>query len=124
MPDKSYKIIEVVGVSTESIQQAVRNAIKKASETLRNLDWFEVAEIPRRDRQEGGADFPGDGRRGPCQPALDAAVWRIRYPHRPGGRCAFRSLVTLPCFTRSLRSRSSLSGATMLFTVRTREDWS
>lgn len=63
-------------------------------------------------------------RRGPCQPALDAAVWRIRYPHRPGGRCAFRSLVTLPCFTRSLRSRSSLSGATMLFTVRTREDWS
>lgn len=45
MPEKTYKIIEVVGVSTESIQQAVRNALKKASETLRNLDWFEVAEI-------------------------------------------------------------------------------
>ena len=45
MPDKSYKIIEVVGVSEESIQQAVRNAIKKARQTLRNLDWFEVSEI-------------------------------------------------------------------------------
>ena len=45
MPDKSYKVIEVVGVSTDSIQQAVRNAIKKASQTLRNLDWFEVTEI-------------------------------------------------------------------------------
>jgi dodecin len=45
MPDKSYKIIEVVGVSDQSIQQAVRNALKKAGETLRNLDWFEVSEI-------------------------------------------------------------------------------
>lgn len=45
MPDKSYKIIEVVGVSDRSIQQAVRNAITKASKTLRNLDWFEVRDI-------------------------------------------------------------------------------
>ncbi len=45
MPGKTYKVIEVVGVSEQSIQQAVRNAIKKASETLRNLDWFEVGEI-------------------------------------------------------------------------------
>lgn len=42
MPDKTYKIVEVVGVSDESIHQAVRNAITKASETLRNIDWFEV----------------------------------------------------------------------------------
>ncbi len=45
MPEKSYKIIEVVGVSDQSVQQAVRNAIKKASQTLRNLDWFEVRDI-------------------------------------------------------------------------------
>ncbi len=45
MPDKTYKIIEVVGVSEESIQQAVRNAMSKASQTLRNLDWFEVTNI-------------------------------------------------------------------------------
>ncbi len=45
MPEKTYKIIEVVGVSSDSVQQAVRNAISKASQTLRNLDWFEVQQI-------------------------------------------------------------------------------
>jgi flavin-binding protein dodecin len=45
MPDKTYKIVEVVGVSEESIQQAVRNALNKASQTLRNIDWFEVQNI-------------------------------------------------------------------------------
>ena len=45
MPDKTYKVIEVVGVSDESIQQAVRNALSKASQTLRNIDWFEVKDI-------------------------------------------------------------------------------
>jgi flavin-binding protein dodecin len=42
MPNKTYKIVDVVGVSDESIHQAVRNAITKASQTLRNIDWFEV----------------------------------------------------------------------------------
>jgi dodecin len=42
MPDKTYKIVEVVGVSDDSIHQAVRNAVTKASKTLRNIDWFEV----------------------------------------------------------------------------------
>ena len=45
MPDKTYKIIEVVGVSDKSIHQAVRNALSKASQTLRNIDWFEVGQI-------------------------------------------------------------------------------
>ncbi len=45
MPDKTYKIIEIVGVSEDSIQQAVRNALAKAAQTLRNIDWFEVAAI-------------------------------------------------------------------------------
>jgi dodecin len=45
MPDKTYKIIEVVGVSEESIHQAVRNALAKANQTLRNIDWFEVQHI-------------------------------------------------------------------------------
>lgn len=34
MADKTYKIVDVVGVSEESIHQAVRNALKKASQTL------------------------------------------------------------------------------------------
>ena len=45
MPDKTYKIVDVVGVSDESIHQAVRNALTKASQTLRNIDWFEVKNI-------------------------------------------------------------------------------
>jgi dodecin len=43
--DATYKVTEVVGTSTESIQKAVRNGIARASKTLRNLDWFEVTEI-------------------------------------------------------------------------------
>lgn len=44
MPDKTYKMIELVGVSDESTEHAIRNAITRASETLRGLDWFEVVE--------------------------------------------------------------------------------
>jgi flavin-binding protein dodecin len=42
MPNKTFKIIELCGVSDKSYAEATRNAINKASETLRNLDWFEV----------------------------------------------------------------------------------
>lgn len=42
---KVYRVTEVVGTSTESVQEAVRIAIKRAHETLRNLDWFEVSEV-------------------------------------------------------------------------------
>ncbi|HEX2173373.1 MAG TPA: dodecin [Dehalococcoidia bacterium] len=44
MPDKTYKIIELVGVSENSIAEAVKNAVTRAGQTLRGLDWFEVAE--------------------------------------------------------------------------------
>lgn len=42
--DHTYRVTEIVGSSTESIDQAIRNAINRASETLRHLDWFEVTE--------------------------------------------------------------------------------
>ena len=45
VPDKTYKIIELVGVSEDSIQQAIRNAIARASESLKGLDWFEMTEV-------------------------------------------------------------------------------
>lgn len=45
MVAKTYKVIQVVGVSDQSIQQGVRNALAKAAETIRNIDWFEVDEI-------------------------------------------------------------------------------
>jgi hypothetical protein len=44
MPEKTYKIIELVGVSATSIEEAIQNAIARANQTLRNLDWFEVVE--------------------------------------------------------------------------------
>jgi dodecin len=42
MPEKTFKIIELCGVSDKSYAEATKNAVAKASETLRNLDWFEV----------------------------------------------------------------------------------
>ncbi|MBL8439045.1 MAG: dodecin domain-containing protein [Zoogloeaceae bacterium] len=39
-----YKIVELVGSSSESSDAAIRNAIERASETLTHLDWFEVVE--------------------------------------------------------------------------------
>lgn len=44
MINKTYKKVEIIGVSDISISQAVQNAIAKASETIRNIDWFEVEE--------------------------------------------------------------------------------
>jgi flavin-binding protein dodecin len=44
MPDKTYKLIELVGASSSSIEEAIQNAITRANQTLKNLDWFEVVE--------------------------------------------------------------------------------
>lgn len=45
MSDHVYKKIEITGSSPESIEDAIRNAVGKASETVHNLRWFEVDEI-------------------------------------------------------------------------------
>ncbi len=57
MPEHTYKIIEVVGVSDDSVQQSVRNAIKKASQTIRNIDWFEVKNIRGSVNKKGEPSF-------------------------------------------------------------------
>jgi len=41
----TYKIVEVAGTSTESIAEAMRAGVRRAGETLRNLDWVEVSSI-------------------------------------------------------------------------------
>jgi flavin-binding protein dodecin len=41
---KTFRVTEVVGTSNESIHQAVRNGIARASKTLHGLEWFEVLE--------------------------------------------------------------------------------
>ena len=45
MSDKTYKLIELVGVSENSIEEAIQNAVSRANQTLKNLDWFEVVEV-------------------------------------------------------------------------------
>ena len=52
MSDHTYKIIELTGSSETSSDQAVRNAIAKASETVHSLRWFEVVDV--RGHIEGG----------------------------------------------------------------------
>ena len=46
--EQTKKIIDVVGVSDQSIAIAVGNAIAKAAQTVRNLEWFEVDRIQGR----------------------------------------------------------------------------
>lgn len=43
--NKVYKLVEIVGTSEESFAKAVSAGVERASETLRNLDWFEVTEL-------------------------------------------------------------------------------
>jgi dodecin len=45
MSDHVYKVVELVGSSTSSIDEAIETAIKRAAETVRNLRWFEVVQI-------------------------------------------------------------------------------
>ncbi len=43
--DHTYKITEIVGSSSEGIDDAIKNGIGRAAKTLRNLDWFEVTDV-------------------------------------------------------------------------------
>ena len=52
MSEHTYKVIELVGSSTVGVEDAIRRAIAKAAETVRNLRWFEVTET--RGHIEGG----------------------------------------------------------------------
>ena len=44
MPDRIYKKIELTGTSPTSLEEAVENAIDRASKTVRKMRWFEVVE--------------------------------------------------------------------------------
>jgi len=43
--ERTYKKIEVVGVSEKSFAEATKNAVAKACQTLRNVVWFEVLDM-------------------------------------------------------------------------------
>ena len=44
MKDPVYKLIELTGTSTNSIEDAVNKAVKRAHRTIKNLCWFQVIE--------------------------------------------------------------------------------
>lgn len=45
MSSDVYSVSEIVGSSTEGVEDAIDNALARARKTLRNLDWFEVTEV-------------------------------------------------------------------------------
>ncbi|MCI0567682.1 MAG: dodecin family protein [Acidobacteria bacterium] len=44
MSEHVYKSIELTGSSKKGVEEAIQSAIKKASETVRNLRWFQVTD--------------------------------------------------------------------------------
>jgi flavin-binding protein dodecin len=53
MTDHVYKSVEITGSSPDGVKEAIDRAIVKASQTLRNLDWFEVTSV--RGQIDGGS---------------------------------------------------------------------
>jgi dodecin len=45
MSDHTYRVIEIVGSSPDTIDAAIRSGLARAAETTRNLDWFEVQSV-------------------------------------------------------------------------------
>jgi flavin-binding protein dodecin len=43
--DRVYKKVEVIGISTESVEAAIQSAVSRAQESLQKLSWFEVQEV-------------------------------------------------------------------------------
>ena len=57
MSENVYSVSEIVGTSTESIEDAIRGAIGRASKTLHNLDWFQVSDVRGRIEEQGRCRF-------------------------------------------------------------------
>ncbi|MFZ3270018.1 MAG: dodecin, partial [Mycobacterium sp.] len=52
MSDYTYRVIEVVGTSLDGVDAAIKNGVSRASETIRQIEWFEVQSV--RGRIEDG----------------------------------------------------------------------
>ena len=57
MANRTYNITEIVGTSPDGVDAAINNAIGEASQTLRNLDWFEVQSIRGHIKDAAVADW-------------------------------------------------------------------
>ena len=45
MTDHTYRVTEIVGTSPDGVDAAIRSGLDRASQTLRNIDWFEVVSV-------------------------------------------------------------------------------
>ena len=45
MSDHVYGLSEIVGSSAEGVDDAIRNAVRKAAQTVRHIEWFQVHEV-------------------------------------------------------------------------------
>jgi hypothetical protein len=57
MSDYVYSVSEIVGSSEESVDDAIKGAIGRASKTIHNLDWFEVSQIRGRIEDDSRCHF-------------------------------------------------------------------
>jgi dodecin len=57
MAENVYSVSEIVGSSTEGIDDAIKRAVSRASQTLHNLDWFEVSGIRGRIEDDGQCHY-------------------------------------------------------------------
>lgn len=44
MGNRTYRVTEIVGTSDQGMDDAIRNGLARAAQTLRHIDWFEVTE--------------------------------------------------------------------------------
>jgi flavin-binding protein dodecin len=44
MTEHTYKMLELVGSSTTTVEDAINNALAEAGQTVRHMEWFEVLE--------------------------------------------------------------------------------
>ncbi|OBK16299.1 dodecin [Mycobacterium asiaticum] len=45
MSNHTYRVIEIVGTSPDGVDAAIKSGLARASDTMRNLDWFEVQSV-------------------------------------------------------------------------------
>ena len=57
MSDHIYRVTEVVGTSSESVAQAIKNGVARVSRTVRNVEWFEVIETRGAVHPDGAVTF-------------------------------------------------------------------
>ena len=57
MSEHIYSVSEIVGSSSEGVDDAIKGAISRASKTLHNLDWFEVSDIRGRIEDNASCHF-------------------------------------------------------------------